>query len=146
MQSMLEGRAISSMYFSAQSTVTRHVWADAVTDLTASQSACLVKAGNVHIRCHLHLPRVQRGDTLPPQFLQSYHCTEDHHCWHASWHGHGDGAQKSEEGGALEAPVLALHSDSADVHDEAQHEGKDVDAKNVLHGRHRGLSTVLLAC
>ena len=122
------------------------VWADAVTDLSASQSACLVKAGNVHICCQLQLPRVQRGDTLPPQLLQSYHYTEDHHCWHANWHGHGDGAQESEEGSALEAAILALYSDSADVHEEAQNEGKDIDAEDVLHGRHRALYTIQLAC
>jgi len=117
-----------------------------VTDLTASQSACLVKAGNVHIRSHLQLPRVQRGDTPPPQLLQSYHYTEDHDSWHASWHGHGDGAQESEEGGALQAAILALLGDSAEVHEEAQNEGEDVDAKDVLHGRHRALSTIQLAC
>ena len=118
------------------------MWADAVTDLTAGQSACLVEAGDVHICCHLQLPRVQRGDPSPPQLLQSYHDTEDHDSWHASWHGHGGGPQESEEGGALEAAILAFHGDGADVHEEAQDEGKDVDAKDVLHSRHRASSTV----
>ena len=123
-------------------TTVRHVQADAATHLTTSQGACLVKAGTVHVCCHLQLPRVQRGDTPPPQLLQSYHYTEDHDSWHASWHGHGDGAQESEEGGALQAPILALLSDSAEVHQEAQNEGKDVDAKDVLRGRRRALSSV----
>lgn len=122
------------------------VWAGTATYLTASQSACLVKACDVHICCHLQLSRVQRSDTSPPQPLQRYYYTEDHDCWHASWHRHGDGAQESEEGSALEAAIFALHSDSGDVHEEAQYEGKDVDAKNVLHGRHRALSTFKLAC
>ncbi len=117
-----------------------------MTDLAASQGACLVKAGNVHVCCHLQLPRVQRGNTSPPQLLQSYHYTEDHDSWHASWHGHGDGAQESEEGGALEAAILALLCDSAEVHEEAQNKGEDVDAKDVLHGRHRALCTVQPAC